>query len=159
MPYISLCKTCRAVMRIQLETSNCEHEMHQSLINNELMTLTDCRNRKEIGETNCSELRIHSSLFQGHRLVNVQWLLSCMIFLDKPHKVPLPGTSWKNIYKLYDQCSVYEYSFTMHYRIIYILLPENVIALGSVHFTTLIVVIQANANWCWSSNRFKNIEM
>ena len=49
---------------------NCEHETHQSLINNELMTVMDCRNCREIGETNGPELEIHSpTLFQGHCFV------------------------------------------------------------------------------------------
>lgn len=64
--HISLCKAHIRVMRLQRETTNCEHETHQSLINKELMTVMDCRNCREIGETNCTELRIHSStLFQG----------------------------------------------------------------------------------------------
>lgn len=34
------------------------------------MTLTDCRNCREIGETNCPELRIHdSAFFQGQCVV------------------------------------------------------------------------------------------
>ena len=35
---------------LQQETSDCEHETHQYLINNELMTLMDCRNLRETGE-------------------------------------------------------------------------------------------------------------
>lgn len=53
------------VMRIQQETTSCEHEPHQSLINNELMTVMGCRICRENGERNCPELRIQS-LFQGH---------------------------------------------------------------------------------------------
>lgn len=51
-------------MRMQEETSNCEHETHQSLINSELMTVMDCRNCRETGETNCPEVII-CSLSQG----------------------------------------------------------------------------------------------
>lgn len=38
--------------------SGCEHEMHQSLINNQLVTVMDCRNRSETGETDRRLLRI-----------------------------------------------------------------------------------------------------
>lgn len=49
--------SCR-VMGIQWEMSGCEHEMHQSLINNQLVTVMDCRNRSETGETDRPLLRI-----------------------------------------------------------------------------------------------------
>lgn len=59
----SLLEAHARVMRMRRETSSCEHETHQSLINNELMTVTDCRNCRETGETNCPEPRIHSLRF------------------------------------------------------------------------------------------------
>lgn len=60
--------TVQRVMGIQQKTMNREHETHQSLINSELMTVMDCRNCREIGETDCPELRIHSpSSFEGQR--------------------------------------------------------------------------------------------
>lgn len=77
-------------MRIQQETTNCEHETHQSLINNELMTVMDCRNCGEIGETNCPELRIHiPALFQGHCFVaKCEVMLSDIILLNDASEVP-----------------------------------------------------------------------
>lgn len=50
-------------MGIQQETS-CEHELYQSLISNELMTVMGCRICRENGERNCPDLRIQS-MFQG----------------------------------------------------------------------------------------------
>lgn len=45
---VSLCR----VMGMQWETSGCEHETHQSLINKQLVTVMDCRSCSETGETN-----------------------------------------------------------------------------------------------------------